>query len=350
MHDRMELTRRLAALADLGLQRVDVSPVETEALAVERGRWKVVQTRPAMGTLVAVTAIAPSREWAQDAIAGAFEEMDRLIALFSRYDDASAVSLLNASGRLDGAPPDVVRVVRTALEYHAASGGAFDVTVAPLLALFRDRLTGPVAAEPTAAELREVLTLVGADNVECGRRGIRLRRDGMALTLDGIAKGFIVDAIAVALERFGVRRYLVNAGGDIRARGRAERRRPWRIAVRDPAGDGRVLQAFPLAGGAVATSGSYEISFDGDMRFHHIVDAKTGRSPAAALSVSVVAPTAMAADALATAAFVLGPEAGVRFVDSLRGCAGLVLDRDGRQWRSRRWRTTPFTDGDEAGT
>jgi thiamine biosynthesis lipoprotein len=172
----------------------------------------------------------------------------------------------------------------------------------------------------------------------------------MELTFDGIAKGFIVDAVARALDAHGVRRYLVNAGGDIRARGKKEGRRPWTVGVRDPAAAGRFPGTLQLANAAVATSGSYEVSFDGDMRFHHIVDGKTGRSPGAALSVSVTAPTAMAADALATSVFVLGPAAGVRFVDGLRGCACLVLDRDGGQWMSRRWRNAPPTGGEEAET
>jgi len=350
MRDTAELTRKFAALADLGLERTDLVPVETEAVAIERGRWKVVRARPAMGTLVAVTVVAPSREWAQDAIGEAFGEMDRLIAHFSRYRDDSAICALNAAGHLEDAPPELHRVVQASLEYHALTDGAFDVTVAPLLALFRDRLLASIPSEPTDGEIRNVLALVGARGIECAGRRIRLPRAGMALTLDGIAKGFIVDAIAHTLESCGVRRYLVNAGGDIRSRGKKEGRRPWTVAVRDPTRPGGLLQTVPLTRGAVATSGSYEISFDGDMRFHHIVDATTGRSPSAALSVSVMAPTAMAADALATSVFVLGPAAGVRFIERLRGCACLVLARDGGRWCSKRWCGTPLTDGHERGT
>lgn len=348
MQGTADLTRKLAALTDLGFARADVAPVEAEDFPIERGRWKVVRTRPAMGTLVAVTAVAPSREWAHDAVAEAFREMDRLIAVFSRYEHASPISALNTSGRLDDAPPELTEVVRTSLAYHALTGGAFDVTVAPLLALFRERLLAAHPSPPTDGEIRDALALVDARSVAHAGRGIRLMRAGMGVTLDGIAKGFIVDAITRTLEGFGVRRYLVNAGGDIRARGRKEGRRPWTVAVRDPTTPGRFPHQVLVTGGAVATSGSYEVSFDGDMRFHHIVDTRTGHSPEAALSVSVVAGTATAADALATSVFVLGPEAGVRFVDGLRGCACLVLDRAGRAWPSRRWRSTPPNAGDEA--
>jgi thiamine biosynthesis lipoprotein len=350
MPDTLDLTHRFAALAALGLERTDVAPVEREAFPVGSREWKVLETRQAMGTLVSVTALAPSRAWAADAIALAFSEMDRLIALFSRYEAASAVTALNMAGRLEAPPPELRRVVRTSLDYYRLTAGAFDVTVAPLLALFRERLGGAAPVEPTEAEIHERLALIGADAVACGRRRISFGRDGMAVTLDGIAKGFIVDAIGRTLQGHGIRRYLVNAGGDIRARGRKEGRRPWTVAVRDPGDAGRFPTALHLTNAAVATSGSYEVSFDGDLRFHHIVDAKTGRSPGASLSVSVTAPTATAADALATSVFVLGPQEGIRFVDHLRGCACLVLDRNGGQWMSRRWRSAPPTAGDEAGT
>jgi thiamine biosynthesis lipoprotein len=350
MHDTLDLARKVATLSGLGLERIDVAPVEREAFPAERGWWKVVHTRPAMGTLVSVTALARSTAWAEDAVGLAFAEMDRLIAIFSRYDSGSAVTALNAAGSLDAPPPELASVVRTSLEYHGSTGGAFDVTVAPLLALFRERLAAPVPAEPTEEEIRDRLAVVDARDVECRKGRIGLRRAGMAVTLDGIAKGFIVDAMAHALGTYGVRRYLVNAGGDIRARGTKEGRRPWTVAVRDPRTPGQFPTTLHLADGAVATSGSYEVSFDGDMRFHHIVDAKTGRSPGASLSVSVTAPTATAADVLATSVFVLGPDAGVRFVDRLRGCACLVLGREGGQWMSRRWRSAPPTSGDEAGT
>jgi thiamine biosynthesis lipoprotein len=241
-------------------------------------------------------------------------------------------------------------VLESAAGVHRTSHGAFDVTVAPLLALFRERLTGSSPSEPAAAEIRDTLERVGARHLTVSRRRVSFARDGMAVTLDGIAKGYIVDAMARVLDRHGITGYLVDAGGDIRTRGTREGGHPWTIAVRDPGGGGVYPEVLHLRGGAVATSGSYEVHFDDDLAFHHIVDAATGRSPGAAISVSVCAPTAEAADALATAVFVLGPEAGRTLVDGLRGCGCLVVGRDGRQWKSRRWRSIPLADGDEAGT
>lgn len=343
------MAQKFAALAELGLERVDVVPVETEAFPVGRGFWKMVQTRPAMGTRVSITAVAESQQRATEGFGHAFAEMDRLIALLNRYDPASAVSQLNAAGRIEGPPPELVQVLKQARSFHQTSFGAFDVTVGPLLAVFRAGFRQVVPCGPDDAEIRDALARVGAHHVAVSRRRVTLARDGMAVTLDGIAKGHIVDAMAAVLDRHGLRQYLIDAGGDIRARGTRETGSPWTVAVRDPANHGLLPDVVPLDGGAIATSGSYEIHFDDDLAFHHIVDAATGRSPAAARSVSVRAPTAMAADALATGVFVLGPAAGVALVDGLRGCGCLVVDQNGRQWKSRRWRSSPLSDGDEAG-
>jgi thiamine biosynthesis lipoprotein len=184
---------------------------------------------------------------------------------------------------------------------------------------------------------------VGSSHIDVGWRRIHLQRDGMRVTLDGIAKGFIVDGIAETLERHGIRRYLINAGGDIRSRRTKEDGQPWEVAVQDPDGQPAFADTIPLTSGAVATSGSYVIHFDPDQAFHHIVDARIGDSPRHTASVSVVAPTAMAADALATSIFVLGPHNGIDLVERLRGCACLVLDRTGCRWASSRWQGTRST-------
>jgi thiamine biosynthesis lipoprotein len=348
MDDAARIARTLAALRDLGLERVESPDVATQAVRVESTVWQVTGERPAMDTLVSVTALGPSRERLDDALGRAFEAMDRLIGLLNRFDSASPVSHLNATGRLDGPPPEVGEVVSRALEYHRLTRGAFDVSVAPLVDLFRDRLVRETPVEPTAAEIAEALSRVGAEHVALSPRRIGLARPGMRITLDGIAKGYIVDAVAAVLDRGGVRRYLVNAGGDIRTRGANAEQRPWTIAVEDPWRRSDFPDTIHLGDAAVATSGSYERYFDHDRTYHHIVDAATGRSPVHCSSVSVVAPTALAADALATSVFLMGPRDGVAFIEGLSGCACLVLDREGREHRSRTWRSAaPLNRGEE---
>jgi thiamine biosynthesis lipoprotein len=340
----------LSTLLDMGFERAEDGspPVASEVRRVDRHAVTVTTARPAMGTLVSVSAHGPTQAPVEEAIGRAFVEMDRLIGILSRFDGASALTALNEAGRLAGPPPELSHVVTRALRYHAITGGAFDISVAPLVDLFRERLLpfhvcAPRAA-PSESEIRDVLTLVDARHVAASEREIRFGRPGTRITLDGIAKGYIVDAMAAMLargRRGGVRGFLINAGGDIRTAGAREDGRPWTVGVRDP---GEEARDFPdiihLTDAAVATSGGYEIYFDTDRRFHHIVDPATGRSPNRCASVSVIAPTAMAADALATAVFIMDSARGVALVESLPGCECLILDHGGRARRSRGWRST----------
>ncbi len=329
------------ALCGLGFEFVQPSGGETDVQRLGRDGFRVESRRPAMSTLVSVTAIHESAALGEDAIGRAFDEMDRLIAIFSRYDEASALSVLNAEGRLEGPPPELAMVLSAALTYHRLSDGAFDPTVAPLVDLFHACFTSPVPREPTAAEIAEARELVGAGAITASRRRLRLARLGAALTLDGIAKGFIVDRMARTLERAGINRYLVEAGGDIRTGGRKEAGLPWAVAVRDPESAGRLPGTIHLSGSAVATSGCYERFYDSKRRFHHIVDAARGASPRTCTSATVVAPTATAADALATAVLVLGSRAGVALVERFRGCACLIVCSNGSVTHSHGWKESP---------
>ncbi len=321
------------------MERVDESPVSTESVRLDRKTHKVTSSRPAMGTLVSISALGRSQERAQEAIGRAFEEMDRLVRLLSRFEGASAVSSLNSVGRIDGSPPELSQVVSNSLHYHGLSRGAFDITVEPVVDLFRKRDDGLAPLAPTSPEIMEALDLVDSRNIEVSTGRVAFKKSGMGVTLDGIAKGYIVDAMARVLNRHKVKSYLINAGGDIRTAGTKEKRLPWTVAVQDPTKQGDYPDSIHLKDAAVATSGSYEIYFDRDKLFHHIVNAEAGGSPNLSSSVSVVAPSTMTADALATSVFVMTPSEGVRFINSLPRCECLILDREGRELRSAGWKS-----------
>lgn len=335
----------IAALSALGFEVSQAVTAETEVHAVGRDGFRVLSRRPAMSTRVSVIAIHQSAALVEEAIGRTLEEMDRLIAIFSRYDRTTPLAVLNDAGQLDGPPLELTSVLTQASTYHRLSGGAFDPTVAPLVDLFAACFSGPAPREPTAAEIRQARELVGAETIVTSRRRVRLARRGSSLTLDGIAKGFIVDRMAATLERAGVTRYLVEAGGDIRTGGRKENRLPWTVAIRDPANGGeewgRLPETIQLAGGAVATSGSYERYYDDERCFHHIVDAARGTSPSACTSATVIAPTATTADALATAVLVLGAREGPALIDRFPDCACLVVGNDGSVTTSRSWKESP---------
>jgi thiamine biosynthesis lipoprotein len=349
----------------MGFERAASPPVITESVPVDGGSHRISAVHPSMGTLVSITAIHPSRDRAQDAMGHAFEEMDRVVGLLNRYDPDSAVTCLTLEGHIDGPPPELSRVVSLGKDYHRLSHGAFDITVQPLVDLFGGGASIPpgglagangaraprvpsATRPPIEREILEALQLIDGRAVRVRSRSISLDKDGMGVTLDGIAKGYVVDVMADRLRTHGIRDYLINAGGDIRTGGKREDGEPWRVAVQDPLKDGQYPDVVALPEGAVATSGSYEIYFDRERTRHHIVSGETGRSPQPCQSVTVVAPTAVAADALATAAFVMGPQRGLAFIGSLPDCECLIIDQANRQLRSTGWRSADRIPQEEA--
>lgn len=325
--------RQFAALTELGFRPAS-EPLPVETLRAGDS-WRVTQVVAAMGTRVSVLALARSRDRAEQAIGTAWQRMDELIGTLSRHDGASALSVLNDRGELRDAPAELVKVVAAAARMHRLSGGAFDATVLPVLELLESTAGQGAFEEPDAATMAGALARVDGAALRVDGRRIFLEREGARLTLDGIAKGYIVDALAAALQAEGVRSFLIDAGGDIRTAG-DHAGRPWRVAVREP-GEERSAELVQLHDGAVATSGSYEIAFDEQRTRHHLIGPRDGRSPQECASVTVRAPDAMSADALATTVFLLGPVAGLRLIDSIARAECLIVARDGSRHRSRGW-------------
>jgi thiamine biosynthesis lipoprotein len=288
-----------------------------------------------MGTYVSMTAIHSSRDEAENAIGLAFEEMDRLSRILSRYDSASPVSDLNASGHLKAAPQEVLEVVARSIYYNRQTNGAFDVTVKPLVDLYKESFK--TGTRPAEAEVEAVLERLGSEHLHFEGGNISFRREGMGLTLDGIAKGYIVDRASELLAGKGVANHLINAGGDIRTSGAAAKGKPWTVAIQDPAKQKQYPDVLAMTSGAIATSGNYEIFYDREKMFHHIVDSRTGHSPELSASVTVKAGTVMDADALSTSVFVMQPSAGVGFVNGQPGCECLVVGNNGAVTRSVGW-------------
>jgi FAD:protein FMN transferase len=339
--------QQLSRLLDLGFEQTPEAGLARDALRVDGRTHRVTAHRPGMGTRVTISVLCDAPSRADEAMGRAFAEMDRLIGIFSRFQSDSALSCLNDAGRLRRPPPELVQVVSRALDYFRITRGVFDISVAPVVDLFRAGRGGTDPRAPSDLELVEALRRVGAAGISSSRRELRFGREGMGITVDGIAKGFIVDRMARALEGHRIRRYLIDAGGDIRAAGRKEGDRPWTVAVRDPWTADRHPDRIHLTAGAVATSGGYERFFDRDGLQHHIVRADSGRSPTESASVSVLAPTGMAADALATGLFLLPPAEALALTETLAGCECLIIDRDGRLFRSRGWRSVAPPNSEE---
>ncbi|MCG3209041.1 MAG: FAD:protein FMN transferase [Anaerolineae bacterium] len=273
-------------------------------------------TRSLMGTVINLTLVAASESHGRAAIEATFAEMQRLIACFDHRQPASLITQLNRQGRLTGAPPELIELLTQARRYSELSGGAFDVTVKPLLDAWR---AGQAVSSAAVAA-------VGFRHLRLAGDQIYFERPGMAITLDGIAKGRVIDAATAVLQARGFANILVEAGGDLVGRGQRPDGRPWRVGVANPR-DAGVLAVLPVLGQAVATSGDYINYFSQDFARHHIIDPRTGQSPAELASVSVLAPSATAADALSTAIMVLGRVKGLALAAQLPGVEALVITK-----------------------
>jgi thiamine biosynthesis lipoprotein len=307
-------------------------PIQNRIFA--RGLASAAVTRPLMGTLVTVTVLHPSQECAYEAMEAAFSEMERLIAILSRHADDTPVAYLNRTGRLSEVPPVLHAVMNRAESFDRLTHGRFDISVKPILDLLEPKGQKPL---PSYEEIRSALKRVGARYVLHTEREIRFLKEGMGITLDAVAKGYIVDRAIAELERRGIRHALINAGGDIRALGDKGEGRPWRIAIQDPWDQNRILQIIPLRDWAVATSGDYENFFDPARKYHHIIDPETGFSPTRLTSVSVTAPTLADADALATAAFIPSSASAHEFIHIVPGAEALWIDREKAMEKTSGW-------------
>jgi thiamine biosynthesis lipoprotein len=276
--------------------------------AMLRGSWPETPPEPvtwrgvALGAKATMTLYHPDRAQAQQLIRRSLDEIARLERVFSLYRPDSALSILNQRGALAAPPPDLVRLLTEARSYAEATAGAFDVTVQPLWDLYARHFKSRTAlpAGPDRRDIDRTLARIDyrAVSVDAGR--IAFEKPGMAITLNGIAQGYITDRVADLLRGQGVDEVLIDLG-EIRALGRHPAGRPWRAGIADPRDPDRSLKVLPLTDRALATSAGAGTRFEPSGRHHHLFDPKSGRSSNLYASVSVTAPRATQADALSTA-------------------------------------------------
>ena len=285
----------------------------------------------ALGARASLRLYHPDPREAERLIAACAGEIGRLERVFSLYRPDSALSRLNATGRLDAPPLDLVRLLDESRRLNALTEGAFDVTVQPLWRLHAAHFADPGADPlgPSEAAYEAARQRVGQDGLEIGADRIAFARPGMGITLNGIAQGYLTDRIAELLRREGLDDVLVDLG-EARATGRHADGRPWRAALADPRGDG-VVHRLDLEDRALATSAPSGFAFDAAGRFHHLFDPRTGRSVARYDSVSVLAPDATAADALSTAFSGMSGGAIRRVLTQRGDLAVHLLHRGGRR-------------------
>jgi thiamine biosynthesis lipoprotein len=304
-----------------------------------------VREGQAMGTHISFTAWTRNEPAAEKAFQSAFDELTRLEALMTDWERpgrplSDVVRINQAAGRRAvRVAPETLAVILASLDMSRRSEGAFDITFAALRGLWRfdEDLDARV---PPAAEIERRRKLIDWRQVivDRGAGTVKLARPGMKLGLGGIAKGYAVDRAAAILRQAGLTNFMVQAGGDLYVAG-AKDDKPWLVGIKDPRAPRRdaYFAVAPIRDHAFSTAGDYERSFvlDG-RRYHHIIDPHTGWPATASRSVTIFAPTALIADGIDDAVFILGPERGLALVEAMPDVGAVIVDAHNKVWVSKR--------------
>ena len=299
-----------------------VSPAHAE--------WVNRITDGIMGTRITVELWSEDKDKTEQAIDAVLQEMRHIDDSMSTYKPTSEVSLVNAKAA-DGPmriSKELFQLLTTAKEYSVLTEGAFDITYASVGYLydFRKRI------RPNEAQIAKALPAVDFRHVllDPKNQTVRFSRKGVRIDLGGIAKGYSVDCGIDVLKSRGFTRAYVSAGGDSRIIG-DRFGKPWMVGIRDPRkGEGEVITRIPLVDAAISTSGDYERFFDeGGVRYHHIINPRTGHSASKVRSATVIGPYATRTDGLSKTAFVLGPEKAMEIYNRIEDIDAIIVKLDG---------------------
>jgi len=303
-----------AAASVLGLVSVAAfaSATAQVATAAPEPDRKFVYTGKAMGTIITVFFWTDDEAKAAKAAQAVFDEMKRLDGVMTTWTPDSEVSRVNAAA---GDHPvrvsdETFTVISRAQDIAKKTGGVFDITVGAFKGLwkFDEDMDGTL---PDPAEVRKRLALIGYKHLvlDPKKKTVFLRKKGMSITLGGIAKGYAVDKCVELLHQQGFTNFMVQAGGDMYIAGK-KGAAPWVVGIRDPRGAPDAMFALaPVEDHSFSTSGDYERGFVKDgVRYHHILDPRTGHPARASRSVTIRAKDAFTADAWSKVLFILGPE------------------------------------------
>jgi len=299
-----------------------------------RAEWHA-REEAIMGTRISVELWHEDPVAAASAIDAVLAEMHRIDELMSHYKPESQLSRINREAAGAAVPVDreLAELIVRALEFSELSDGAFDITYASVGYLYdyREHL------RPSEAEIAAALPAINWRNVVVDRAAstVRFLRPGVRIDLGGIAKGYAVDRCIELLRGRGIANAMVSAGGDSRLLG-DRRGRPWVVGIRHPDDRERVIARIPLEDTAISTSGDYERYFDeGGVRYHHIINPRTGRSATGVRSVTVIGPDATLTEGLTKSVFIMGPERGIALVETQPDADAIVVRSDGKVFYSK---------------
>jgi thiamine biosynthesis lipoprotein len=315
------------------------------AAAAPAAPRRIALEEKAMGThvlLAAFTSDAMDEAAIRPRLEEALAEIRRLESLMTTWRDDSEISRINAAAgeRAVEVSAESLTVIDKSLWISKASGGVFDITFEAMRGLWRfDQDRDDNVPDRAAVERARKLIDYRQIQVDHAKRTVRLLKPKMRMSLGGIAKGYAVDAAARVLREGGLSSFFVQAGGDLYVAGMKPDGSRWRVGIRDPRGKDQddYFARVEVEDHAFSTAGDYERSFLKDgKRYHHILDPRTGSPATASRSVTIWAKDALTADAIDDAVFILGPERGLKLVESIDDCGAVVVDKDNKVWVSKR--------------
>ncbi len=283
-----------------------------------------------MGTRIVVELWSEDRAQGEEAVQAVLAEMRRIDEAMSTYKPTSEVSRVNAEAAARPVPisQELFDLLATSIEFSKVTRGAFDITYASVGYMYDYR----EHVRPNEDEIAKALPGVNYRHLilDPKARTIKFARDGVRIDLGGIGKGYAVDRGIAILQARGIQHALVTAGGDSRIIG-DRFGNPWVVGIRHPDRKNEVIARIPLEDAAISTSGDYERYFDENgVRYHHIIDPKTGHSASKVRSATIIGPTATRTDGLSKTAFVLGPEQAIEIYNSLDDIDAILVTPDGR--------------------
>ncbi len=287
-----------------------------------------------MGTRISVEVWHQNKDEAEQAIDDVLAEFHRLDQALSPYIESSELYRVNrdAAAHPVAISEEFFDLLKTSLEYSRLTGGAFDITFASIGYQYDYRKQ----IVPSEQAIAEALPLINYQLIELDAQTLTVAfgQPGVHIDLGGIAKGYAVDRGIAILHQRGIENALVSAGGDSRLLG-DHRDRPWSIGIQAPRNKKSMAAVLPLSNTAISTSGDYERYFERDgVRYHHIINPKTGQSAGELRSVTILGPNATRTDALSTSVFVLGLKQGLALIDQLDDVDAVIITNQGKMYVS----------------
>ena len=297
-----------------------------------------------MGThlaFAAYTTPAVDTKQVREAFDASISEIRRIETLMTTWRPDSEISKINAAAGKSaiGVSDETLAIIKDSIHTSAISEGTFDITFQTLHGLWKfDEDLDP--HPPSEKDIKARLPFVGYRNivVDDAKKTVKLSKVKTQIGLGGIAKGYAVDRAVAVLEKAGLTSFFVQAGGDLFARGKKPDGTEWQAGIRDPRGpEFKWFAKLPLSDHAFSTAGDYERSYVvGGKRYHHILDPRTGYPATACRSVTIWATSALVADEIDDAVFILGPKKGLALVESLDGVGAVIVDAKNNLWVSKR--------------